>query len=133
MSVTTQQYIKRKYEMSNNVYEISKNHDATQYLHAAAFSPVKYTFIKAIEAFNFTTWPNLTAQLIKQYLEKSEATIKYHMNQQRKNVRSTKPNINSKTKATEETEKPGVEPHIMERKTSYTRQSMASKDTHIRT
>jgi hypothetical protein len=36
----------------------------------------KSIFIKAIEAGNFTTWPNLTALHVKQYLEKSEVTIK---------------------------------------------------------
>jgi hypothetical protein len=54
-------------EMSNNIYEISKVQDATQYLHAASFSSVKSTFIKAIEASNFTTWPNLTAHHVTQY------------------------------------------------------------------
>jgi hypothetical protein len=73
-----------------------KNNDVTQYLHAAEFSPVKSTVTKAIEAGNFTTWPNLTAQLIKQYLEKSEVTTKGHINQQRRNVRGTRPKRKSK-------------------------------------
>jgi hypothetical protein len=47
-------------------------------------------FIKAIEAGNFMTWPTLTAQHVKRYLEKSEAIIKEHMNQTRKNVQSTR-------------------------------------------
>jgi hypothetical protein len=76
-----QQCHKQQGEMSNNVYELTKIYDATQYLHAAAFSPVKSSFIKAIQAGKFATWPNLTAQHVKQYLEKSESTIKGHMNQ----------------------------------------------------
>jgi hypothetical protein len=78
------------------------------------FSPVKSTFIKAIEADNFTTWPNLTEHNVKQNLEKSEATIKGHMNQQRKNVRSTNPREQLKTSATEEINEPEVEPHLTE-------------------
>jgi hypothetical protein len=74
---------------------------------------VKSTFIKAIELGNFTTWPNITAHHVKQYLEKSEATIKGHINQQRKNVRCTNPKERVKTSATEENE-PEVEPRIME-------------------
>jgi hypothetical protein len=114
MSTMTQKYRKRQNEMSNKVYEISKIHDATQYLHAAAFSPVKSTFIKAIDAGNFTTWPNLTAHHVKQYLQKSEATIKGHMNQQRNNTRSAQPKEQSKTSTTVKTEDTEVELQITE-------------------
>jgi hypothetical protein len=114
ISIMTQEYRKQKEEMSNNVYKLSKVHDATQYLHAAAFSPVKSTLIKAIEAGNFTTWPNLTAHHVKQYLEKSEETIKVHMDQQRKNVRIMKPKENTTSKKGDNTEEPEVEPHITE-------------------
>jgi hypothetical protein len=103
MSIMMQQYRKSQGKISNNVYQLSKNYDATQYLHASAFSTVKSTFIKAIEAGNFTTWPNLTAHHVKQYLKKAEVTIKGHMNQQRKNARSTRPKEKSKTKDTGET------------------------------
>jgi hypothetical protein len=90
------QYRKRQGEMSNNVYKLSKVYNATQHLHASSFSPVNSTFTKAIEAGNFTTRPNLTAHHVKQHLEKSEAIIKGHMNQQSKNVRSTQPKEKSK-------------------------------------
>jgi hypothetical protein len=62
------------------------------------------------EASNFTTWPTLTAQHAKQYLEKSEATVKGHMNQQRKNMRSTR----SKQKQTAQDEEIEYtyEPHL---------------------
>jgi hypothetical protein len=84
-----EKYCKRQNEMSNNVYEFTKIYDATQYLHTAAFSPVKSTFLKATDADNFATWPTLTAQHVKKYLEKSDVSIKGHMNQHRKHVRST--------------------------------------------
>jgi hypothetical protein len=81
-------------ESINSVYEISKVYDKIQYLHAAAGSPVPSTFVKAIKAGNFTTWPTLTPEHVNKYLEKSEATVKGHLNQTRKNVRSTKPKKN---------------------------------------
>jgi hypothetical protein len=93
------------------VYEISKVYDAMQYLHAAAGSPVPSTFAKAIKAGNFTTWPTLIPEHVKKFLKKSEAALKGHLNQTRKNVRSTKPK--KKPKMQEET--PEYEPHIMER------------------
>jgi hypothetical protein len=34
-------------------------------INAAAGSPIPSTFIKAIEAGNFTTWPTLTSQHVK--------------------------------------------------------------------
>jgi hypothetical protein len=81
-------------ESINSVYEIRKVYDTIQYLHAAAGSPFPSTFIKAIQAGNFTTWPTLTPEHVNKYLEKSEATVKGHLNQTRKNVRSTKPKKN---------------------------------------
>jgi hypothetical protein len=82
---------KRERNEIKNVYEISKVYDTIQYLHAAAGSPVKSRFIKAIEAGNFTTWPTLMAQHVKKYLEKTEATVKGRLNQTRTNVRITRP------------------------------------------
>jgi hypothetical protein len=90
-----EQYCKQQNEMKNNVYEFIKIYDANQYLHAAEFSMVKSTFIKAIDEGNFSTWPTLTAQHVKKYLEKSDVSIKGHMNQQRKNVRSTQQKDNA--------------------------------------
>ena len=49
------------------------------------------TWIKAIDNGHFATWPGLTADLVRKHLPKSTATIKGHLNQQRKNLRSTKP------------------------------------------
>jgi hypothetical protein len=84
------------------VYEISKVYDTIQYLHAATGSPVPSTFVRAIKAGNFTTWPTLNPEHVNKYLEKSEATVKGHLNQTRKNVRSTKPK--KKHNAREETQ-----------------------------
>jgi hypothetical protein len=86
------EYKRKRDEIMNNVYNINKVNQEIQYLHAAAGSPVPSTFIKAIKAGNFVTWPTLTAHNLRKYLEKSEATIKGNLNQTRKNMRSTRPN-----------------------------------------
>jgi hypothetical protein len=104
-------YKSKRDEITSNVYEINKVQDAIQYPHAAAGSPVPSTFIKSIEAGNFVTWPTLTAQHVRKYLENSEATLKGHLNKIRKNVRSTRP----KKKVTTPDEEVEYEPHIAKR------------------
>jgi hypothetical protein len=63
--------------------------ELAQYLHASCFSPVPSTFIKAINKSHFTTWPGLTADLIIKHLPPSTATVKGHIKQEFKNIRST--------------------------------------------
>ena len=41
--------------------------ELVQYLHAACQSPVKSTWIKAIQNNNFVSWPGLTAKLVKKH------------------------------------------------------------------
>jgi hypothetical protein len=103
----------KKDESINSVYEKSKVYDAIQYLHAAAGSPVPSTFARAIKEGNFTMWPTLNPEHVTKYLEKSKATVKGHLNQTRKNVRSTKPK--KKTDKQEETQY--YKPYITERTT----------------
>jgi hypothetical protein len=62
-----------------------------QFLYAACGSPVPSTWITAINNGHFATWPGLTADLVRKHLPKSMATVKGHLNQKRKNLRSTKP------------------------------------------
>ena len=75
----------------NNVYELNKKRNIVTYLHKAEFGPVPSTWIEAIEAGFFSTWPGLTVQLVKKYLEKSTSTVKGHMRSSLQNLRSTKP------------------------------------------
>jgi hypothetical protein len=98
-------------ESINSIYEISKVYDVIQYSHAGVGSTIPSTFIKAINAGNLTTWPTLTAEHVNKYLEKSEATVKGHLNQTRKNVRSTKP----KKRHNRQEDVPDYESHITER------------------
>jgi hypothetical protein len=60
-----------------------------QFLHAAAFSPVQDTWLKAIRVGHFATWPGLTEDLVPKHLPKEIATVKGHLCQRRKNLRST--------------------------------------------
>jgi hypothetical protein len=64
--------------------------DHLAFLHAALFSPVTST-LHAIQAGHLTTWPGLTISNVKRFLPKSVATYKGHLDQSRKNQRSTKP------------------------------------------
>jgi hypothetical protein len=92
---------------ANNVYEQRSISDTIAYLHAACFSPVKDTWINAIEAGNFTGWPALSPDRVRKYLHKADATVKGHMNKQRQNTRSTqkRPPSDAPTLAPEDTGK----------------------------
>ncbi len=62
-----------------------------QFLHEAAFAPSKGTWINAIKKGHFATWPGLNVEIVNKHLPKSVATSQGHLDQQRKNLRSTKP------------------------------------------
>ena len=64
--------------------------DLVRYLHAACFSPVKSTWLKAIKNNNFVTWPALTESLVTNHLPISTATVQGHLHQQKQNLQSTK-------------------------------------------
>ena len=64
-------------------YDTSKN-DVISYLHATCMSPPKSTWIKAVDAQFFNTWPGLTSKAIKKYLIPSSATTKGHLDQEQK-------------------------------------------------
>jgi hypothetical protein len=66
------------------------NIDLVTYLHAACFSPVKSTFLRAIKNNHFTTWPGLTPEIVNKALPPSLATEQGHLNQERQNLQSTK-------------------------------------------
>jgi hypothetical protein len=77
------------------------------FLHECAGAPVLSTFRAAVKAGYYTTWPELTASRIdKKYLVEPAATIKGHLDQQRKNMQSTKPK--AKPKSTKPFKFPGT-------------------------
>jgi hypothetical protein len=74
----------------NHAHEKNNQKDLINYLHAACFSPVKSTWIKATKNGNFSSWPGLNEHTVDKHLSKSTSTAKCHLNQQRQNARTTK-------------------------------------------
>jgi hypothetical protein len=80
-----------------NVYEHESIKYTIIYLHICCFSSVQDTWLKAIQNGHFATWPSVTVENVREYLQKSDATAKYHMNQISKNIWSTQPAITEPT------------------------------------
>jgi hypothetical protein len=76
-----------------SAYDLPSVEALVQYFHAAAGNPVKDTWLKAIKAGNYKSWPGLTHQNTSKYCPVPLETLKGHMFQSRQNVRSTKPKV----------------------------------------
>jgi hypothetical protein len=59
-------------------------------MHATCGYPDKLTWLKAIKVGNYVGWPMLTECNVQKYYPNTIKTAKGHLNQTRKNVRSTK-------------------------------------------
>jgi hypothetical protein len=57
--VDLKQKMKPKIAQYNHAHDNNNQKDLINYLHAACFSPVKSTWIKAIKNGNFSSWPGL--------------------------------------------------------------------------
>jgi hypothetical protein len=57
------------------------------YFHAAVGFPVKETFLDAVHAGNYATWPALMTTLIAKHFPDSDKMQKGHIKGQRKGVR----------------------------------------------
>ena len=77
-----------KLHQLNSVYSTTTIAALVKFLHAAAFSPVVSTWIKAIKNGFFQSWPGLTATAVHKHFPHSVASTKGHMDQTRKNIRS---------------------------------------------
>ncbi|KAL7504188.1 hypothetical protein ACHAXN_001875 [Cyclotella atomus] len=75
---------------ANSVYDLPSIEQAIKWMNAVCGYPVKSTWLKAVKAGNFVGWPLLTEKNISKYYPETDETPKGHMNQQRKNIRSTK-------------------------------------------
>ncbi len=75
---------------ANAIFDLPNNRQTLQYLHALAGLPVKETFLAAVSAGNYATWPGLTTTLIAKHFPDSDEMQKGHMKGQRKGVQSTK-------------------------------------------
>ena len=69
--------------------------DLVKYLHAACFSPVKSTWLKAIKNNQFLTWPGLTTTLVNKHLPPTLPTVQGHLHRERKNLQSTKATLST--------------------------------------
>ena len=79
-------------------YIISKDKSKTiltQYLHGCDFSPVTPTFQKFINKGNSISWSDIENLNFKKLLGEIEATLKDHLNQERRHLRSTKVILNN--------------------------------------
>ena len=83
------------HEEAHNVYSLPSIHQSIKYLHAAAGFPVMETWLDAIQAGNYITWPGLTVAAVRKHYPDSDETQKGHMKKQRQGVRSTKKKIDN--------------------------------------
>ena len=60
------------------------------FLHGACFSLVKSIFITALKENHFTTWPGLTANLVRKHLIPTIATTLGHQRHNKHSLQSTK-------------------------------------------
>jgi hypothetical protein len=75
---------------ANAIFDLPNTRQSLMYLHAVVGFPVKETFLNAVGAGNYATWPGLTTTLIAKHFPDSDEMQKGHMNSQRKGVRSTR-------------------------------------------
>ena len=78
-------------QQANSVYDLPSTEQAIRWMHAVCGFPVKSTWLKAVKAGNYIGWPMLTTKNVTKYYPETIETPKGHLNQTRKNVRSTKP------------------------------------------
>ena len=73
-----------------NVYELPSAEKSIQYIHSCAGLTTKSYSIKAIKGGNYATWPNLTAEAVKQHFPESNETNQGHMQGIKQNIISTR-------------------------------------------
>ena len=93
LSQETSKILTSKAEFIHNVYELPNTEQVIAWYHAAAGYPTKATWIKAIEAGNYATWPLLTTKAVKKYFPEADETSKGHMRRVKSGVRSTKAQV----------------------------------------
>lgn len=73
-----------------SAYDLPSVRALVIYLHAAAGFPVRDTWLSAIKAGNYDSWPGLTYNNAARYCPSADETLKGHFVQQRQGLRSTK-------------------------------------------
>jgi hypothetical protein len=74
------------HQVANNAFATQTKQELLAFLHASCFSPVPSTLLAANDASNLSSWPGFIAALVTKHLPKWPATIKGHLQQQRKNA-----------------------------------------------
>lgn len=77
-------------EQANSVYDLLSVEEAVKWMQAVYGYPVKLTWLKEISAGNIDGWPIINKNNVKKYYPETDKTSKGHLNQTRKNVRSTR-------------------------------------------
>jgi hypothetical protein len=77
-------------ERANAIFELPSTRQTILYHHASAGFPIKETFLDAVRAGNYATWPGLTVAALHKYFPDSDEMQKGHMKGQRQGIRSTK-------------------------------------------
>ena len=76
---------------ANGVIQLDRTKgDLAQYYGATLFNPVKSSIIRAINRYHFTSWPGMTGKMMRKHLPQRIATAQGHMDQEFKNLRTTK-------------------------------------------
>ena len=73
-----------------SAYDLPSVKDLVRYFHAAAGFPVRSTWIDAINAGKYASWPDLTLNNAKKYCTSATETILGYLVQGRQGVRSTR-------------------------------------------
>jgi hypothetical protein len=63
-------------ENINHAYSIPSTEGKIRFLHAAAGFPTKETWLKAIKAGNYVTWPGITTKTVNRHFPKSDKAKK---------------------------------------------------------
>jgi hypothetical protein len=77
-------------ERANAIFELPSTCQTILYHHALAGFPVKETFLNAVRAGDYATWPGLTIAVLHKYFPNSDKTQKGHMKGQQQGIGSTK-------------------------------------------
>jgi hypothetical protein len=77
-------------ETLNVIFDLPSTRQSLLWYHAAAGFPTKETFIDAVRAGNYASWPGLTTNMINRHFPDSTETAKEHLKGQRQGIRSIK-------------------------------------------
>jgi hypothetical protein len=61
-------------EQAHHAYDLPSVGQTVRYLHGAAGFPTEDTWIKAIKAGNYNTWPTITPETVRRHFPESDET-----------------------------------------------------------